>query len=203
MENFDLVNLHQTIKIQHISVIKMLLRSFSDVVVLTQNKLMTAGYIVHLYTKPSLFDERVLLKCMILIVLLSFSGLFLCFKVNPGADRENTTVMAAVSAAGEKLPPMIVFEGQFVQTTWRPEIPKTSEIYPWLFANPSGWMSSDTFYKWFEEWEVKTRSTKEGELENRLLIYDGHLSHIWYGTLELARAQKVTIIKLPPHTTDL
>ena len=60
MENFDLVNLHQTIKIQHISVIKMLLRSFSDVVVLTQNKLMTAGYIVHLYTKPSLFDERVL-----------------------------------------------------------------------------------------------------------------------------------------------
>ena len=181
----------------------MLLRSFSDVVVLTQNKLMTAGYIVHLYTKPSLFDERVLLKCMILVVLLSFSGLFLCFKVNPGADRENTTVMAAVSAAGEKLPPMIVFEGQFVQTTWRPEIPKTSEIYPWLFANPSGWMSSDTFYKWFEEWEVKTRSTKEGELENRLLIYDGHLSHIWYGTLELARAQKVTIIKLPPHTTDL
>ena len=140
---------------------------------------------------------------MILVVLLSFSGLFLCFKVNPGADRENTTVMAAVSAAGEKLPPMIVFEGQFVQTTWRPEIPKTSEIYPWLFANPSGWMSSDTFYKWFEEWEVKTRSTKEGELENRLLIYDGHLSHIWYGTLELARAQKVTIIKLPPHTTDL
>ena len=40
-------------------------------------------------------------------------------------------------------------------------------------------------------------------LEPRLLIYDGHLSHVWYGTLELARQQKVTIIKLPPHTTDL
>ena len=64
-------------------------------------------------------------------------------------------------------------------------------------------MSLDTFYKWFEEWEVKRRSTKEGELENRLLIYVGYLSHIWYGTLELARAQKVTIIKLPLHTTDL
>ena len=64
-------------------------------------------------------------------------------------------------------------------------------------------MSSDAFYKWFEEWEVKTRSHKDGELKPRLLIYDGHLSHIWYGTLELARAQNVTIIKLPPHTRDL
>ena len=63
-------------------------------------------------------------------------------------------------------------------------------------------MSLGTFYKWFEEWEVKTRYTKEGELENCLLIYDGHVSHIWYGTLELGRAQKVTIIKLPSHTTD-
>ena len=140
---------------------------------------------------------------MIQLVLLSFSDLFLCFKVNPGADRENTTVMAAVSAVGEKLPPMIVFEGQFVQTLWRAEITKTSEIYPWLFSNPSGWMSSNTFYKWFEEWEVKTRSSKEGELENRLLICDGHLLHIWYGTLELAWAQKVTIIKLSHHTKDL
>ena len=111
--------------------------------------------------------------------------------------------MTAVSAARAKLPPMIVYEGAHVQSTWRPDIPKDSEIYPWLFANSSGWMSSDTFYKWFEEWEVKTRSHKDDELEPRLLIYNGHLSHIWYGTLELVRAQNVTIIKLPPHTTDL
>ena len=42
-----------------------------------------------------------------------------------------------------------------------------------------------------------------GVLEPRLLIYDGHLSHVRYDTLELAPQQKVTIIKLPPHTTDL
>ena len=41
------------------------------------------------------------------------------------------------------------------------------------------------------------------ELEPRLLIYDGHLSHMWHGTIALARQKKVTIIKLPPHTTDL
>ena len=120
-----------------------------------------------------------------------------------GADRENTTVMAAVSTAGQKLPPMIVFEEMHVQTTWRPNVPRDSSNYPWLYANKSGRMDSETFYKWFEEWEVKTRSYKDDQLEARLLLYDGHLSHIWYGTIELARTQNVTIIKLPPHTTDL
>ena len=112
--------------------------------------------------------------------------------------------MAVVSASGVKLPPMIVFEDAHVQTTWRPTIPKDSPNYLWIYANKSGWMDSGTFYKWFEEWESKTRSyDDDGELEPRLLIYDGHLSHVWYGTIELARNQKVSIIKLPAHTTDL
>ena len=41
------------------------------------------------------------------------------------------------------------------------------------------------------------------ELEPWLLIYDGHLPHMWYGTIDLARQKSVTVIKLPPHTTDL
>ena len=41
-----------------------------------------------------------------------------------------------------------------------------------------------------------------GILEPRLLMYDGHLSHVWYGTLELALQQKVTIIKSPLHCTS-
>ena len=101
---------------------------------------------------------------------------------------------------------MIAFEGKSVQTIWQPNLPKNKEDYPWLYANSSGWMESDTFYKWFEEWEKTTRTFKEGtedELEPRLLIYDGHLSHVWYGTIELARIQNVTIIMLPPHATDL
>ena len=87
--------------------------------------------------------------------------LFLSSQVTPGADRENTTVMAACSAAGQVLPPMIVFQGKFVQTTWKPNHPSNYEFYPWLYANQSGWMDSDTFYKWFEEWEKQTRQYQE------------------------------------------
>ena len=41
-------------------------------------------------------------------------------QVTPGADRENTSVIAACSAAGKYLPPVIVFMGKFVQKMWKP-----------------------------------------------------------------------------------
>ena len=51
----------------------------------------------------------------------------------------------------------------------------------------------------------KKRGSIEGttNLEPRLLIHDGHLSHMYYPTLDLARKQNVTIIKMPAHTTDV
>ena len=121
-----------------------------------------------------------------------------------GSDRDNTTVLAAVSASGVALPPLIIFQAKQVQSTWRPTTDPNHEYYPWLYANDSGWMKSDIFFKWFEEWEKQTRSfNEENELEPRLMIYDGHLSHVDYLTISLARNSKVTILKLPPHTTDL
>lgn len=40
-------------------------------------------------------------------------------------------------------------------------------------------------------------------LEPRLLLYGGHLSHLWYGTIQLAKEKHNTFIKLPAHTTDV
>ena len=120
-----------------------------------------------------------------------------------GSDRENITVLAACSAVGVALPPLIINQGQHVQSTWRPNMPVDSKYYPWQYANSSGWMKSDIFFKWFQKFEEVTRSYDEctSEVEPCILIYDGHMSHMWYGTLELARENKITIIKLPPHTT--
>ena len=66
-------------------------------------------------------------------------------------------------------------------------------------------MDSEAFSKWFVLFEEKTRQFVEGttNLEPRLLIYDGHLSRMYYPTLDLARKQNVTIINMPAHTTDV
>ena len=65
-------------------------------------------------------------------------------------------------------------------------------------------ISVKIFYKWFVEWEKKTRSyTSDEVLEGRLMVYDGYLSHVGFPTLQCAREWKVTILKFPSHTTDL
>jgi DDE superfamily endonuclease. len=61
-----------------------------------------------------------------------------------GFDRENTTVLAVVSASGVALPPLIIFSGSKVQTTWRPTVDDPKR-YPWIYANDSGWMKSGIF----------------------------------------------------------
>ena len=40
-------------------------------------------------------------------------------------------------------------------------------------------------------------------LEPQILIFDGHLSHLWYDAIKLAQEKNVAIIKLPAHTTDV
>ena len=119
------------------------------------------------------------------------------------SDRENTTVLAAASASGKVLPPLIIFNEKTVQTTWRPQVNPGTE-YPWIFANASGWMITDTFFKWFVEWEASTRSTLEDStIKPRIMIYGGHLSHVGYGPVIHAWNHNITILKLSPHITDL
>ena len=65
-------------------------------------------------------------------------------------------------------------------------------------------MKLDIFYNWFVEWERKTCSyTYDDVPEERLMIYDGHLSHVGFLTLQYTHKWKVTTLKLPSHTTDL
>lgn len=61
--------------------------------------------------------------------------------MNPGADRENTTVMAAVSTSSAKLHPIIFFEGAHMyrrpgdRTLQR----MTQTIHCFMLTSPAGW----------------------------------------------------------------
>ena len=102
-----------------------------------------------------------------------------------GSDRDNTTILAAVSGSGETLPLLIIFQGKQIQTTCCPSAKPDHKFYPWIYTIEKGWMKSDIFYKRFVEWEKKTCSyTSDEVLEGRLMIYDGHLSHVGFPTLQ-------------------
>lgn len=57
-------------------------------------------------------------------------------------------------------------------------------------------MTSDVFYDWFEKF------CSENTQRPILLIFDGHSSHINLKLIMKAREENVTLVKLPPHTTD-
>lgn len=53
----------------------------------------------------------------------------------------------------------------------------------------------------FHEWFILF--TKQITEKPILLLIDGHLSLLNIETIKLARSCEITILKLPPHTTDL
>ncbi|XP_074028306.1 uncharacterized protein [Leptinotarsa decemlineata] len=114
---------------------------------------------------------------------------------SPG--RENTTILAAVNAAGKKAPPLILFKAKNLWNSWIPE----NEIFPGTAhgATKNGWMEADVFYNYL----AKTLIPTMGAERPQLLIYDGHSTHVTEKVIELAIQENITILKLPPHTSHL
>ena len=114
-------------------------------------------------------------------------------RVNATSGRDSMTVLASISANGDIFPPLVIFSGKKLQSTW-----KGANAYPGTTysVSDSGWMTADIFASWFQNFcaTIKTRPL--------LVVYDGHASHMSLQVIQLARSQRVSIIKLPPHTTD-
>ena len=119
-----------------------------------------------------------------------------------GNGRENTTVLACISANGEKLPPLIVFSAKNTWTSWIP----VDGAYPGASYSSTnkGWMTSDLFMNWFEFQFLPHVKGKA------LLILDGHGTHalaklakLSLALAKLANENNVTILKLPPHASHM
>ena len=106
--------------------------------------------------------------------------------------------MATVCADGTKFAPLIVFKGKNLQSTWRPEDGQSVDPETQYAVSDSGWMTTAVFEQCFESFVEKVKDKTP-----IILILDGHLSHTSFKTCDLARKNDITILKLPPHCTDL
>lgn len=119
-------------------------------------------------------------------------------RATSGPGKENISVLLGGNAAGEKLPPMIVFKGKNVWDSW---IPKKEEEYPGISygATKNGWMEAEIFFNYFVNNLLK-HVNKERPI---VIIYDGHSSHISIKLVEKARQENIILLKLPPHTSHI
>ena len=116
------------------------------------------------------------------------------YRITLGAGRENTTTLATCNAAGCVMDPLIIYAGKNLQSSWRGNKALPDTMYS---VSDSGWMTKAIFFSWFERFcdQITQRPL--------LLVFDGHLTHLSIDVIRKARAEDVTILKLPPHTTDL
>ncbi|XP_029348308.1 jerky protein-like [Acyrthosiphon pisum] len=122
-----------------------------------------------------------------------------CTRTTFGSGRENTSVLMACSAAGDKGPPLIIFKGKNIWDKWI----GSESLFPGTIyaATNNGWMEKEVFVNYFHKSFIKT--TNPSPQNPILLIYDGLSSHINIQLVEIARANNVTILLLPPHSSHL
>jgi DDE superfamily endonuclease len=83
------------------------------------------------------------------------------------------------------MPLHVVYKGLHLYNTWCNGGPDGTRYN----CSPSGWMESEQFVEWFTK--VFIESTKELD-GNKLLIFDGHNSHISSAVVNLAILNNIT-----------
>ena len=108
-------------------------------------------------------------------------------------NKTQITVLGCVSAAGQVIPPMVVFSGKnFNHNLSEGKVPST-----FYGMSDSGWMDQELFASWFShhflEHAISTRPL--------MLILDSYSSHFTLDLVQTAAEHQVIIFCLPPHTT--
>jgi hypothetical protein len=93
-----------------------------------------------------------------------------------------TTVMAAVSALGETIPPYVIFKAERLSKEVRSDgIPGT--VYT---PSPTGWSNSKLFLDFFKNHFIQHVTARPC-----ILLNDGHCTHVTHDIFEAAREENI------------
>lgn len=76
---------------------------------------------------------------------------------------------------------------------------KNENIQTAYAVSEKGWMQTSIFEKYLKSVFVPSL----GSVRPVLLIYDGHVSHVDLNVIQYAASEGITILKLPPHSSDV
>ena len=118
--------------------------------------------------------------------------------IQPG-NREWVTTVETVNALGWCLPPMIIFKGKrYIESWFCSDLP-----HDWRFeVSPNGWTNDEIGLRWLQKLFIPaTTSRTRGRY--RLLILDGHGSHLTPEFDKICTDNDVIPICMPPHSSHL
>ena len=115
-------------------------------------------------------------------------------------NREWITLLACICADGSALAPALIYQSASgsIQDTWLQALRPEDRVY--ISSSPSGWTNNDIGLSWLKQ--VFDRSTKEKAGRSyRLLILDGHGSHLTMDFIEYCDRNRILLAVYPPHST--
>ena len=115
-------------------------------------------------------------------------------------NREFISLLACISADGTTLPPSLVYKGDSssLQDTWLEDWTPEHTVH--FAATPNGWSCNALGLNWLQTVFEKYTGRKVGN-RRRLLIVDGHSSHMNMAFIELCDQLRIILAILPPHFT--
>jgi len=102
------------------------------------------------------------------------------------------TVQVCCSAVGK----YVVYKGLHLYNTWCAGGPDDAKYT----CSKSGWMEANQFVEWFDKVFIRETVNLEG---GKLLIFDGHNSHLTKEVVDLALANNIELLCLPAHTSSV
>jgi hypothetical protein len=114
-------------------------------------------------------------------------------------SREFISLLATICADGTKLPLALIYKGKTgsLQDIWLDDI-GDEDVY--FIASPKGWSSNQFGLDYLKQvFDSHTRA-KAGR-SKRLLIVDGHSSHVNIAFLEGCDRRRICVLVLPLHST--
>lgn len=113
-------------------------------------------------------------------------------------NREWVSLIECVSLDGRALNPLVIFKGKLLQKAWKEALHTAIEIT----MSENGWTDNSIGLAWLQNcFDEQTKICQKGQY--RILIVDGHASHITTAAIQYCVDKKIILLCLPPHTTHL
>ena len=112
------------------------------------------------------------------------------------------TFVECISASGASLDPLVIYNGKSIQQQWFPDklLPK---LRNWSFTvSENGWTSNSHTLEWLTKVFIP-RTKPQDPQQRRLLILDGHGSHVQDQFMFECFKHHVHLLYLPAHTSHI
>ncbi len=122
-------------------------------------------------------------------------------RASQDGNREFITLIASICADGSHLAPALIYQGAShdLQDTWLDDFDPIRD-HAFFASSENGWSYDLLGQHWLEN--IFNRTTKEKvKRERRLLLVDGHSSHVNMRFIDYADANRILLAVLPPHST--